>query len=280
MSSSSRGGAGTPPARLRAGGGVLGRSASGVSRHGGGLPQDLASVLIAFTLLPLVQRFFPSAAPKPALHLVGTTGSGKSEIAALMTSFYGCFSRDTPPAQWRYRQHRRSLGYTLADAPYWVDDCKAVHADEKTFTRFLQSYSRGMGRGRLTREAKLRQERPCRGLLSTGETTLEGEASILARMLVLKCRPWEKRDPDGRRLAEADALRKAPPGFTAHFVRWIAARADAGALAEDLAGRFPAQCPGLRLGSWGPDADGRRAPAAWSATGRCSCRSSSWCVSF
>jgi len=53
----------------------------------------------------------------------------------------------------------------IADALFWVDDYKSIYADEKTFTRFLQSYSRGMGRGRLTREAKVRHEKPCRGLI-------------------------------------------------------------------------------------------------------------------
>ncbi len=209
-------------------------------------PPEHASVLIAFALFPLVQRFFPTAAPKPALHLVGTTGSGKSEIAALMTSFYGEFSRDTPPAQWGDTVNTvEALGYTLADALYWVDDYKTCYADERTFTRFLQSYSRGMGRGRLTREAKLRQERPCRGLLlSTGETTLEGEASILSRMLVLEVPPWERRDPGGRKLAEAEALRRHLPGFTAAFVQWLAMRADSGVLAEDLATRYPQNAQG------------------------------------
>jgi hypothetical protein len=81
---------------------------------------------------------------------------------------------------------------------YWVDDYKTIYADDRTFTRFLQSYSRGMGRGRLTREAKVRRERPCRGfILSTGETTIEGEMSVVARMLILEIPPWEHRDPQG-----------------------------------------------------------------------------------
>ncbi|MCK6580334.1 MAG: DUF927 domain-containing protein [Anaerolineae bacterium] len=209
-------------------------------------PKELASVLIAFSLLPVMQRFFPTAAPKPALHLVGTTGSGKSEIAALMTSFYGEFTRDTPPAQWGDTVNTvEALGYTLADALYWVDDYKTCYADERTFTRFLQSYSRGMGRGRLTREAKMRQERPCRGLLlSTGETTIEGEASILARMLVLEIPPWEKRDPGGKMLARAEAVRRDLPVFTSAFIQWLADRADAGTLTDDLAKRFPMNAQG------------------------------------
>ncbi|MCC7208153.1 MAG: DUF927 domain-containing protein [Anaerolineae bacterium] len=211
-------------------------------------PPELAPTLIAFACLPLFQRFFPSAAPKPALHLVGTTGSGKSEIASLMTSLYGDFSRDTPPAQWGDTVNTvEALGYALADALYWVDDFKHIYADERTFTRFLQSYSRGMGRGRLTREAKVRQERPCRGhLLSTGETTLTGEASVLARMIALEVPPWEQRDPVGLELARAVRLRGYLPGFTAHLAQWVAAQADQGILTKDMMRRFEARVDDYR----------------------------------
>lgn len=211
-------------------------------------PKQLAPACIAFALLPLVQRFFPSAAPRPAIHLAGTYGSGKSELAALMSSFYGSFSRDTPPSQWGDTINTvEAMGYPLADALYWVDDYKNIYADERTFTRFLQSYSRGMGRGRLTREAKLRQERPCRGLiLSTGETMLEGEASVLSRMLVLDVPPWEKRDPDGQMLNQADPLRQYLPGFTVQFATWIARQVDEGDLVNRLSHGFALSVNGYR----------------------------------
>jgi hypothetical protein len=198
--------------------------------------------LIAFALLPIVQQFFPAAAPRPAMHLVGTTTSGKSEIAALLTNFYGRFNRDTPPAQWGDTVNTvEMMGFPLADALYWVDDYKSCYADERNFTRFLQSYSRGMGRGRLTREAKMRQERPCRGLLiSTGETTIEGEASVIARMLVLEISPWERRDPGGKLLAKAAAHRDDLASFTTHFATWAAVRADAGMLSKQIASSFDA----------------------------------------
>lgn len=214
----------------------------------GVFPPGLAPALVAFACLPLFQRFFPTAAHKPALHLVGTTGSGKSEIASLMSSLYGQFYRDTPPAQWGDTVNTvEALGNQLADALYWVDDYKHIYADTRTFTRFLQSYSRGMGRGRLTREAKIRQERPCRGhVLSTGETTLEGEPSVLARMIVLDLLPWEGRDPAGQALVKADELRKHLPGFTAHLAAWIASQADAGDLTSTLAKRYEACVAGYR----------------------------------
>ena len=210
-------------------------------------PKHLAPACIAFALLPLVQRFFPSAAPRPAIHLAGTYGSGKSELAALLSSFYGTFSRDTPPAQWGDTINTvEALGYPLANALYWVDDYKNIYADERTFTRFLQSYSRGMGRGRLTREAKLRQERPCRGtILSTGETMLEGEASVLSRMLVLEVPPWEKRDPGAQMLNQADSLRQYLPGFTAKFATWIAQQVEARRPGKPAVARLRAQRGGL-----------------------------------
>lgn len=212
------------------------------------LPPKLASSLIAFALLPVLQRFFPAAAPRPAVHLVGTSGSGKSEIASLLSSFYGQFSRDTPPAQWGDTINTvETLGYPLADSLFWVDDYKSIYADEKTFTRFLQSYSRGMGRGRLTREAKVRHEKPCRGLiLSTGETTIEGEMSVVARMLVLEIPPWEKRDPGGQLLVQAERLREHLPSFTAHFASWVAKQLEQGDLKTDLANRFSSNMRGYR----------------------------------
>jgi Domain of unknown function (DUF927) len=212
------------------------------------LPPTLVPALIAFTFLPLLQRFFPAAAPKPALHLVGTSGSGKSEIASILSSFYGEFTRDAPPAQWGDTVNTvETLGYALADALYWVDDYKPAYAEEKTFPRFLQSYSRGMGRGRLTREAKLRQERPCRGhLLSTGETVLEGEASVLARMIVLDIPPWEKRDPGGKALGESERQRAKLSAFTARFIQWIATQQDAGSLCAELSSRFAQNVTGYQ----------------------------------
>jgi hypothetical protein len=211
-------------------------------------PKHLAPTCLAFALLPVVQRFFPAAAPRPAIHLAGTYGSGKSELAALMSSFYGVFSRDTPPSQWGDTINTvEAMGYPLADALYWVDDYKSIYADERTFTRFLQSYSRGMGRGRLTREAKLRQERPCRGLLlSTGETVLEGEASVLSRMLVLDVPPWEHRDPGGKLLTQADLLRQHLSGFTVEFATWIAQQIEDQDLVADLTRRFASNVEGYR----------------------------------
>ena len=86
-------------------------------------PSNIAPACIAFAMLPVLQRFFPPSAMRPALHLAGTYGSGKSELAALMSSLYGRFDRDSPPAQWGDTINSvEALGHPLADALYWVDD--------------------------------------------------------------------------------------------------------------------------------------------------------------
>jgi hypothetical protein len=104
-----------------------------------------------------------------------------------------------------------------------------------------------MGRGRLTREAKLRKERPCRGtILSTGETMLEGEASVLSRMLVLEVPPWEHRDPDGKTLAQADMQRQFLPGFTVQFAKWIAQQVEEHELQHRLSYGFGESVKGSR----------------------------------
>ena len=204
------------------------------------MPPELAPCLISFALLPVIQRFLPKTATRPAIHLVGTSGSGKSEIASLLSSFYGQFNRDTPPAQWGDTINTvEVLGYPLADALYWVDDYKDIYSDPRTFTRFLQAYSRNLGRGRLTREAKVRREKPCRGLiLSTGETNLEGEMSVASRMLALQISPWKQRDPEGKALHRAEALRDDLSGFTAHFASWVAQQLTDNDLVEDITNRF------------------------------------------
>ncbi len=166
----------------------------------------------------------------------------------MLSSFYGQFSRDTPPAQWGDTINTvETLGYPLVDTILGVDDYKAIYADERTFTRFLQSYSRGMGRGRLTREAKVRHEKPCRGLvLSTGETTIEGEMSVIARMLVLEVPPWEKRDLAGQALVQAEEQRDKLTGFTAHFALWIAKQLGQTDLMTEIASRFSQNMKGYR----------------------------------
>jgi hypothetical protein len=82
--------------------------------------------------------------------------------------------------------------------------------------------------------------------LSTGETTIEGEASILSRMLVLSIPPWEKRDPGGQALAQAEVLRDTLPGFTAQFIQWVAKQTSGGTLIRELASRFVSNTKGYQ----------------------------------
>src|SRR5690606_8971763 len=50
--------------------------------------------------------------------------------------------------------------------------------------------------------------------------------------------PWKQRDPEGKALIQAEALRDNLPGFTAHFASWIARQLDTGDLVDDISKRF------------------------------------------
>jgi len=65
-------------------------------------------------------------------------------------------------------------------------------------------------------------------------------------MLVLEVPPWEKRDPGGKKLAQAEAVRDVLSGFTAHFAKWIAGQVEAGTLQKYLASEYEASVKGYR----------------------------------
>jgi hypothetical protein len=65
-------------------------------------------------------------------------------------------------------------------------------------------------------------------------------------MLVLEIPPWEKRDPGGQALVQAERLREHLPGFTAHFASWVAKQLEQGDLKTDIANRFSSNMRGYR----------------------------------
>jgi hypothetical protein len=65
-------------------------------------------------------------------------------------------------------------------------------------------------------------------------------------MLVLEIPPWEKRDPGGKALVQAERLREHLPGFTAYFASWIAKQLEQGDLKADIANRFSSNMRGYR----------------------------------
>ena len=108
------------------------------------------------------------------LFLSGKTQSGKSNLAALSTSFFGRFDSQTPPTTFASTANAISImAYILKDMSLWVDDFNPQEY-MKAMTQIFQMLARAAGdhstRRRLDSNAKLKESYPPRCLfIVTGE---------------------------------------------------------------------------------------------------------------
>ncbi|HEY8598325.1 MAG TPA: DUF3854 domain-containing protein, partial [Thermomicrobiales bacterium] len=164
-----------------------------------------------------------------SLFLVGPTGIGKSELAALAQQHYGpTLDARHLPASWSSTANAlEGLLFAGKDALVTIDDfapggnqtdVQRIHRDAD---RVLRGQGNHAGRQRMTADARLRTAKPSRALpLITGEDVARGQ-SARARALILEVGPGDVRWP---RLA--DAQRAAADGVyaaaLAGFLRWVA----------------------------------------------------------
>ena len=164
-----------------------------------------------------------------SVHLVGPTGQGKSEIAALIQQHWGAaMDARHLPASWLSTGNAlEGIAFQAKDAVLVVDDfCPAgVKADiarqHKEADRLLRAQGNRSGRQRMRADSTLRPSKPPRGLiLSTGEDTPRGH-SLRARMLILDVAPgmmqWDTLTP-----CQDDAAAGVYTQALAGFVQWLA----------------------------------------------------------
>jgi len=152
---------------------------------------DVAGAAAVFPLYCAVWRA-PLAGCDSGQHLVGPTGSGKSELAALAQQHYGAgLDARHLPGNWSSTDNAlESLAFTAKDALIVVDDfCPGgrqydVQAMHRKADRLFRAQGNTSGRQRLSRDSTLRPARPPRGMvLSTGEDVPMGQ-SLQARVLI------------------------------------------------------------------------------------------------
>jgi hypothetical protein len=152
---------------------------------------DVAGAAAVFPLYCAVWRA-PLAGCDSGQHLVGPTGSGKSELAALAQQHYGAgLDARHLPGNWSSTDNAlESLAFTAKDALMVVDDfCPGgrqydVQAMHRKADRLFRAQGNTSGRQRLSRDSTLRPARPPRGMvLSTGEDVPMGQ-SLQARVLI------------------------------------------------------------------------------------------------
>jgi hypothetical protein len=166
-------------------------------------------------------------------HISGTTGVGKTAVAALLQQHFGArMDSDNLPAFWSSTGNAlEGLAFYTKDALFVVDDFAPTgsQGDVQRFhrdaDRVLRAQGNRSGRQRMRPDGSLRPTKPPRGLLlSTGEDVPRGQ-SLRARLLVLE---MGKRDLDWDRMTDCqtDAHNGLYAEALAGFVQWLARRYD------------------------------------------------------
>jgi len=193
---------------------------------------DCAPDRITIPLLAAVYRA-PLGGADSALSLFGSTGLGKSELAALAQQHYGAgLDARNLPASWSGTANAlEETAFRAADALLVVDDfCPTgsqndINRLHMTADRLIRNAANGAGRARMSKEGGLRATRPPRALiLSTGESQVRGE-SLRARTLPLGL---EADQVDWTALggAQRDAAAGLFAGALAGYLSWLAGRLD------------------------------------------------------
>lgn len=194
---------------------------------------DCAPDRITIPLLAAVYRA-PLGGADSALSLFGSTGLGKSELAALAQQHYGAgLDARNLPASWSATANAlEETAFRAADALLVVDDfCPTGTQNDvarlhMTADRLIRNAANGAGRARMTKEGGLRATRPPRALiLSTGEAQVRGE-SLRARTLPLGLEAGQVNWP-ALGASQVDAAGGLFAASLAGYLSWLAGRMDA-----------------------------------------------------
>lgn len=164
------------------------------------IPMEITYPCLALVFLSPLNEFLRQIGhePKFILTLLGRTGSMKSTVAALMTSFFGSFSATDLPMS--FRDTANSIthsAFSLKDVLTCVDDYHPTGRKEsESMKAIMQTVGRGYGdraaRNRLTPEITLREARPPQGnVIVTAEFAPDIGESGTARLFCIEMKPGQ-----------------------------------------------------------------------------------------
>ncbi len=166
-----------------------------------------------------------------SISLTGSTGAGKSELAALMQQhFGGKLDARHLPANWSSTANAiEGMAFACKDVLLVIDDFAPggarsdVDKAHRDAARIFRSQGNRSSRQRMRADTTLRPPKPPRSLiLSTGEDAPRGQ-SIRARMLVVEVGPndvdWDKLTECQKHAAAGDYA-----ALLSGFIRWLAPR--------------------------------------------------------
>jgi hypothetical protein len=182
---------------------------------------ETTHAVMAHTMLPPIAPFVDvDDRSKYAFFLRGQSGTGKSFLLISMQNFYGNFREDV--VTWTSTPYAiQRLGYFYKDALFLVDDFKGSNLSNYTaMLQIMQNYADNTARSRLLSSGQaMAHSWPIQGFMTiSGEDLIEGEASNIARMIVVEY-TGKKRDFDkGERVKQ---MRSKYSGFTARYIHYI-----------------------------------------------------------
>ena len=176
----------------------------------------------AHTMLPIIGSYLEDGADinRYTFLLRGISGTGKSHLMNALQHFY---SPDFGAAvSWTSTPNAlQRIGFFFKDALFLVDDLKKKNISRQydQVLAYLQNYADGTTRDRMTQDATMQRSFPVRGYLAvSGEDTLEGEASNLARMVTVVTKNSSKKMKIGNKMKQWQGSYSA---FTARYIHHI-----------------------------------------------------------
>jgi hypothetical protein len=189
---------------------------------------DVAPDLITAPILGRVFRA-PLGTSDSSDHISGSTGEGKTELAALPQQFWGAgMDARHLPGSWSSTGNQlEGLAFAAKDALMVIDDFApggSIHDVAKIHReadRVLRAQGNQSGRGRANPDGTPRSGKPPRGtILSTGEDIPRGP-SLRGRMLIIEVSPgdvrWDRLTACQRAASAGDYAR-----CMSGYVMWLA----------------------------------------------------------
>jgi hypothetical protein len=183
----------------------------------------LIPVLAATYLAPLAELLHPDF----SVHLVGHTGSLKTETAALMQGHFGvAFNAQALPGSWlSTANYMERQAFSAKDCVIVMDDFRPGEGMQAKAENFFRGVGNSNGRGRLNSDSSVKQTYHSRGVVvSTGEDAPQGE-SLRARMALIE---MNRRYIDMAKLTQAQSYRDGGNLVEAMsgYIQWLAPQLD------------------------------------------------------
>jgi phage/plasmid primase-like uncharacterized protein len=185
-------------------------------------------------MIPLLGSIYRAAIGNAdfSIHIVGFTGSGKTEAAALGQQHFGAeMHAKGLPASWSSTANQlEGVAFLAKDAPLVIDDFIPQGSSldrarlNQTADRVLRGVGNAAGRGRARPDGSPRPAKPPRALvISTGEE-IPGGQSLRARLLVIEVKKGDIGNGDLRGLGphQEAASSGAYAMAMAGFIQWLA----------------------------------------------------------